>query len=500
MQSIDFFVLAEEYFAKIVENLQTQEQTENHLNIVEDDLLEETRELARLLLQGHIDSRGDGDIGATVLSAEKVKLQKRRKTPRSLKTVFGKVSINRVSYSQEGYQSLFPLDALLNLPTVSFSYGLQKMVVLETIKGSFKDSLMTIERLTGVRIGQRQALEIVKQCAIDFDSFYIETSISAKIEELSKVPIMVLTTDGKGVVMRSDGLREETRKRNDNTSKKLKHRLSKGEKGNRSLLAQVASIYFIERFVRQPEDLVYDFLRNKASRRRPRPLGKRIWASVEKSSFQVVEQLFDEASQSDPKQDQEWVVLVDGQEYQYRCIKKMAKKRFVTITIILDIIHVIEYLWNAAHLFFEESNRSCEDWVGRKLLEVLNSQGRKVAGSIRMSAAKRNLSDSQLKQAETCANYLTKNKEYTDYRTYLLQGYPIGTGVIEGTCRYLVKDRMDITGARWGLDGAEAILKLRSIAKSNDFEDYWNFHLKQEFWRNYASKYLDINKVGSNFS
>jgi len=312
MQSIDFFVLAEEYFAKIVENLQTQEQTENHLNIVEDALLEETRELARLLLQGHIDSRGDGDIGATVLSAEKVKLQKRRKTPRSLKTVFGKDRHNRVSYSQEGYQSLFPLDALLNLPTVSFSYGLQKMVVLETIKGSFKDSLMTIERLTGVRIGQRQALEIVKQCAIDFDSFYIETSISAKIEELSKVPIMVLTTDGKGVVMRSDGLREETRKRNDNTSKKLKHRLSKGEKGNRKRMAQVASIYFIERFVRQPEDLVYDFLRNKASRRRPRPLGKRIWASVEKSSFQVVEQLFDEAIRRDPKQVQECVLLVDG--------------------------------------------------------------------------------------------------------------------------------------------------------------------------------------------
>jgi len=210
--------------------------------------------------------------------------------------------------------------------------------------------------------------------------------------------------------------------------------------------------------------------------------------------------LFDEASQSDPKQCQEWVVLVDGQEYQYRCIKKIAKKRFVTITIILDISNKIEYLWDAAHLFFDESTRSCEDWVGSKLLDVLNSQGKKVAGSIRMSAAKRNLSDKQSKPAETCANYLTKNKEYIDYQTYLLVGYPIGTCVIEGTCRYLVKDRMDITGARWGLEGAEAILKLRSIIKSNDFEDYWNFHLKPEFGRNYVSKYQDIDQVCSALS
>lgn len=106
MQSIDFFVAAEEHFAKIVENLQTQVKTENHLNIIEDDLLKETRELARLLLQGHIDSRGDGNAGVTVISTKNVKLQKRRKIQRSLKTLFGFVRINRVSYSSEGHQSL----------------------------------------------------------------------------------------------------------------------------------------------------------------------------------------------------------------------------------------------------------------------------------------------------------------------------------------------------------------------------------------------------------
>jgi len=162
------------------------------------------------------------------------------------------------------------------------------MVVKEIIKGSFDESLLTIEHLTGVRIAGRQALEIVKQCAMDFDSFYQETFTNARTEELSLVPIMVLTTDGKGIVMRPDGLREETKKRQCNTNHKLKHRLSKGEKANRKRMGKNASIYFIERFVRRPEDLLSDFLRKKARMRRPRPLGKRIWASVEKSSSQVV--------------------------------------------------------------------------------------------------------------------------------------------------------------------------------------------------------------------
>ena len=478
--SIDFLVAAEKYFALMVENLQNPVIKENHLDILEDELLKKTRELARLLLQGHLDSRGDGDIGAMVISSEKVKLIKRRKTSRALKTIFGQVKSSRVSYSHEGHQSRFPLDASLNRPRGSFSYGLPQMVVQEIIKGSFEESLLTRERLTGVTIWPRQALEIVKQRAMDFDSFDQETFFQIQTEELLLVPIMVLTTSVQGIVMRRSGLGEGTRKLQSQTNHKLKHRLSKFDAGNRKPMAQVASIYFMERFVRQPEELLSELWRKTA--KRPRPLGKRIWARVEKSSSFVLSELFEEALRRDPKQGKEWVVWIDGQEYQLHEIQKRARQLEVKITIILDIIHVIEYLWDVAHVLVEESNPSCEQWVESKLLEVLN--GRKVAGSIRMSAAKRNLSEKPLTKVETSANYLTKNQEYIDYKTYLHQGYPIGTFVIEGTCRYLVKDRMDITGARWGLEGAEAILKLRSIIKSDDFEDYWKFHLKQEFDRN----------------
>lgn len=163
------------------------------------------------------------------------------------------------------------------------------------IKGSFEESLLTIERLTGVKIGKRQALEIVKQAAIDFDAFYQEPSLSVLSDEVNKVPIMVLTTDGKGIVMRYDGLREETQKRFCASNPKLKHRLSFGSKRNRSLLAQVASIYFIDRLVRRPEDIHNEFYRDKAMQKRDQTLGKRVWASVEKEASVVISQWFDEA-------------------------------------------------------------------------------------------------------------------------------------------------------------------------------------------------------------
>lgn len=288
MLSVDFFAAAEDYFAKMLENLQSQTTKEKHLDILEQHLSEEARELARLLLQGHIDSRGGGDLGATVISIDFVTLNHKRKMPRTLYTVFGQVKMDRVGYSRRGHHSLFPLDAQLNLPNSSFSYGLQQMVTRESIKGSFEESLLTIERLTGVKIGKRQALEIVKQCASDFDAFYQEQSLSVLPEEVNKVPIMVLTTDGKGIVMRTDGLREETKKRLSASNQKLKHRLSKGEKRNRKRMAQVASIYFIDRFVRRPEDIHNEFLRKKAAQKRPRPLGKRVWASVAKEASVVI--------------------------------------------------------------------------------------------------------------------------------------------------------------------------------------------------------------------
>lgn len=73
---------------------------------------------------------------------------------------------------------------------------------------------------------------------------------------------------------------------------------------------------------------------------------------------------------------------------------------------------------------------------------------------------------------------------------------PIASGVIEGACRSLVKDRMDITGSRWGLDGGEAVLKLRALRASGDLDNYLDFHFRRELQRNHLDKFDDNELVG----
>ena len=162
------------------------------------------------------------------------------------------------------------------------------------------------------------------------------------------------------------------------------------------------------------------------------------------------------------------------------------KKHKITATIVMDFIHVLEYLWKAAYCFCEKSSQKSEDWVLKRALKVLDGEASQVAAGIRRSSTKRNLCSKERENADKCSDYLLMKKDYLRYDKCLVEGYPIATGVIEGACRYLIKDRMDITGARWGLKGAEAVLKLRAIVSSNDFVEYFNFHKTQENSRNYT--------------
>ena len=148
-----------------------------------------------------------------------------------------------------------------------------------------------------------------------------------------------------------------------------------------------------------------------------------------------------------------------------------------------------EYLWSACWCFFGEGDPAAEEWVHEKALAVLDGKAGIVAAAIRRKATALKLDPNKRQAADRCADYLLAKRPYLDYPTALRNGWPIATGVIEGACRHLVKDRMDITGARWGLAGAEAILTLRALISNGDFDHYWTFHLAQEHRRVHASRY-----------
>jgi hypothetical protein len=266
-------------------------------------------------------------------------------------------------------------------------------------------------------------------------------------------------------------------------------RLSKGEKKNCKRMATVAAFYTIAPFKRTPEDLIKEESGVAGKVKRPCPEQKRVWASLEKEPEQVIADAFDEAHRRDPNQEKQWIALVDGNNTQIDILKRMAKQRGVKLTIIVDIVHVLEYLWKAGRVFHPESGPDLEGWVRHRFLAVLNGKAGLMAGGMRRSATLKGLDEKTREPVDTCATYLLNKSPYLHYDYYLSQGFPIATGVIEGACRHLVKDRLEITGAKWRLPSAEAVLRLRALRASRDFDEYWVFHELCEYKRNHQDLY-----------
>lgn len=292
--------------------------------------------------------------------------------------------------------------------------------------------------------------------------------------------------------MRKEALKEATARRAENNQQKFKQRLSPGEKRNFKRIAAVASVYLVKRFNRTPEEIIEElFEQNTKNRKqRPKPIKKRVWASLDHSFKTMVSEMFEEAEKKDPERQYEWVALVDGDRKQIIYLLQEAKKRGISITIVGDFIHVLTYLWKASHTF-SRTYEEHEKWVKERLLRVLQGKSSSTAAGMRRSATNQNFNQIKRKAIDKCAGYLLNLAPYLRYHEYLKKGYPIATGVIEGACRHLVKDRMGITGARWGLMGAEAILKLRSLKISGEFDNYWEFHEQLEFIRNYVDEYAE---------
>lgn len=484
---MDSFDTAEGIFATLRADLTKKAAIGVEFYNVEEHVSLSSRELIRNLLQGYIDRVVATDLGPEVVTLDDKRLTHKRKIIRKILTRYGEVSIERTGYSSRHHEALFPHDATLNLPSSRYSYCLQKFVAKESSKGSFDCVIDAVKELFGIKLGKQQAIKIAQQCSQYFDAFYAEpTTDDEEAPSKKQRHLLILTTDAKGVIMRAEGLREQTRKRQASSNTKKQTRLSKGEKSNAKRMAQVASLYFVEPYVRSVTDIIKkDEAKEK---RRPKPLGKKVWASLEKSSAEVIDEMVAQAVKLDPDKKHSWAVLVDGQTTQINQVKSSLKKLKRRAPIILDIVHAIEYLWKAAYCFHHDESSEAEAWVSKYLEHILNYGGRSTARSIRMSAAKR-LTPQKRNKIQKITSYFADRDEYTSYKKYLKQGYPIGTGIIEGACRYLIKDRMDITGARWGLSGAEAILRLRTLIKNDDFEKYWQFYINQEHIRLYENRF-----------
>lgn len=487
----DAYLSAQEQFDSIITRLrapQSQRMTHSEL---EQFLDLEGRELLRLMLQAHLDERGPGAVSEPVVDAQGQEHTHERLHSRSLKTIFGQVTLDRQGYGGRSLSSLHPLDAELNLPPENYSHTLQRQTAEASAKESFDEVVTELHNRTGVKVPKRQVEEAVRRSAQDFESFYQLRRAATAREVKATSHLLSLTFDGKGVpVLRAD-LRQATRRRAAEQKPRLKHHRGKNEKANAKRMSTVAAVYTIAPFVRTPEQIACELEPvHEIPPARPRPEDKRVWASLKHPPEEIVRQAFEEALRRDPQHHKQWVALVDGNETQLGLLLCAAETYGVELVVILDLIHVLEYLWKAARALRGADEAAAETWVRERMLEILRGRSSLVAAGLTRSATLRGMSATAREPIDACAHYLLKYREFLRYDQYLAQGYPIATGVIEGACRYLVKDRMEITGARWSLEGAEAVLRLRSLRASGDFDQYWAFHLQQEYQRNHADHYF----------
>lgn len=489
---IDGFAVAEASFSALVGRLKAEETARMSLGDLEEFLDKEGREVLRKLLQAHLDRRAEAKAVTPVVGADGVERTHHRPGERKLETLLGTVEVARDGHGARGRETLFPLDEALNLPEEKYSFGIRRRAAEEAVKGSYDEVVEVLAKYTGAEVAKRQVEEVVLRAAQDFDGFYFARRLEWQKQRADAGSILVLTFDGKGVAMRHEDLRQATKEAAAQRNHKLEKRLAKGEKRNTKRMSQVAAVYTIAPFIRDAGHVIDDFKprAGEAPRpKRPAPEGKRVWASLEKDPDDVIEDAFLDACSRDVKREKQWVVLLDGNADQLALTKAAAKRHKREITIVVDVIHVLEYLWKAAYVFFAEGTKDAEEWVTEKLLWLLCGDAGQVVAAIRRTATKRRYPLKQRKPADKCANYIENHKAYLRYDTCLAAGFPIATGVIEGACRHLVRDRMEITGARWSLAGAEAILKLRSLKVSHDLDAYWVHHEQLELARNHQARY-----------
>src|SRR6266571_3772164 len=463
-------------FAELEHWLYSHGSTTKRLHVVEAEEEPRGREVLRLMLQAHIDSRGDGYVGdvLAVLPAgcqQEIAYRHKRLRSRHLTTLFGGVSITRTEYSSPGHQSLYPLDAALGLPARSYSYEIQRRLVKAVVKGPFDEATEEVDDATGVRLPKRTAEQMVIEGRVDFQSFY--TQRTARLASESG-PLLVASVDGKGVPM----VKPKAAKR--------KVRLGKGEKRNKKRMSTVGAVFTQKPNIRTPESVVKSLFAEsspKKPKRYHRPEQKRVWASLLSGKDAFIAQVQAEMRRRDPKHKKIWIAVTDGE----RALQRKVTATFDRIELILDLLHVLEKLWAVSYVFHPEGSPEAREFVKKRILRILRGEVSQVVKGLRQMATKRKLKGQRRATVLAVAAYYYRNRARMRYDSYLREGYPIASGSVEGACKNLVKDRMERSGMRWTLPMAEAVLRLRAVYLSEHFEQYWPFHVDQDQKRLFQS-------------
>jgi hypothetical protein len=444
----------------------------NSFDSVERVVFEALRKIGFGAMELLVKLQGNGDLGTEIPTDEKTLLRNPTQSNTRVRSIFGEHSFQEYTYSTGINKKieLRPISARLDLPEHQWSYLLQEFSQLFCVEQAFNQASRNLETVLGGSFSVDTLERTSQRMGVEADRFLDALPVPKRADERK---LLVATADGKGVPLVKDG-----------GTPVAAFEKAKKRPGNRRM-ATVTSVYTVDHHFRTPEDVLGALFRDEPENRfkRPQPKNKHTTAhfattyedgdeelsvsSIFEGTSWIAQQV--EARKA-PKQ--KLVLLMDGQEALWDAAN-VCLDGHEPIEI-LDIIHVSSYVWDSASLF-EATQESRMEFTRKRLLMILNGQVSSVISGLRRMGTSRRLRGEKLQSLNKICGYLEKHKSRMQYDEYLRSGYPIATGVIEGACRHLVKDRMERSGMRWTLEGARSMLNVRAAFQS----DYWETFCKQ---------------------
>ena len=447
-------------FNHILSEVLDSHHQEAHL--VEASIFKQLMQLGLLLLHLFFLNHQQGDYGKELQTAQGLATRD-RPSERSYFSIFGKLKVKRYLYCV-GSNHFAPLDEFLNLPVRCYSYFLAERVNLLDIKDSYAETVDLLHRFFGLKLSVSAAETISQESAALYQTYYEEKPSPGDALELKDYT--VASFDGKGVPM----IKAE--------ANKIKGRPGKGEKRQKKKEALVGVAYTTTAHVRTAEEVATNLVFPEASSSTSQAADCteviRYIASVERPKKEVMHDIKQEI-ENQSFAETPLICVLDGA----KCLWTYVEDIFKSIknkVLILDIIHVLEYIWLMAHVKYEGNTAEAKQYVYDRLMLILQGKVASYILELQNELLRGEWKESHQKTFKKVITYLKNHKSYMRYHEYLAQGYPIGSGVVESACSHVVKNRMELPGARWSVSGAEAILQLRSVVKSQDWDAYWAFY------------------------
>ena len=486
-------------FHEMVDSIGVAVEEKQAAHLVEKTLWEQLLRMGHEALGLFFAQSGDGDEGDHVITPDGGKRKRLKELhTRLYLSIFGEFQLTRYVYGTGEKRKIeyVPLDSQLQLPWEKFSYLLQEWNQTAALEMPFQQVSALLERMLGFRQSVNSLERTNRGCAGAEEEFWQDQPPPPPEKEGK---MLVCTADGKGVPMRRSKDVEEVKA-------EIK---TKGPRPGDKKMGLIGSVYTVDPYYRTPEEIVDALFRteeidDKAESKRPKPIAKHVRAALKRDCADTTEpqvrEIFGwmakEVEQRGQEGKKKLVLLMDGQESLWNAGMEYLPEYKYEVIEVLDLIHAVSYVWKGVNLLYPNERDQAVKYARDQVSRLVSGKLPSVIQSFRSRGTREQLSEKQKGELEKIIGYFQKNEARMHYNEYLTFGYPVASGVIEGACRTVIKDRMERSGMRWGFAGAHAMMGLRSIHLSELWDEFLAYRIKTELSDLYPSRAANDDVMG----